>query len=109
MVITCMYMYISIFVCQCSNNSKGVYCRELIDPFESNSCHNNGQCQRDKDNCKWHSNLNHIGKSCEIYQTSCLAQPCQNNERCFDRNNTNECQCSFNYDGKYGAKSIDLC
>ena len=28
---------------------------------------------------------------------------------CFDPNNTNECECSFNYDGKYGEKSIDLC
>ena len=43
---------LSKLVCHCSNNSKGVYCPQLIDPFESNSCHNNGQCQRDKDNYK---------------------------------------------------------
>ena len=81
----------SKLVCQCSNNSKGVHCKELIDPFESNSCHNDGQCQCDKDNYKWYSYLNHIGKRYDIYQTPCLSEPRQNNERRFDRHNTNEC------------------
>ena len=81
---------LSKLVCQRSYDSKGVYCRELIDLFESKSCHNNGQCQRGKDNYKWHFSLNHIGKRYDIYQTPCFAQPYRNNERYFDRNNTNE-------------------
>ena len=38
----------------------------------------------------------------------CLAEPCENNERCFGHNKISDCRCSFNYDGKYGEKSIDL-
>ena len=74
----------SKLVCQRSYDSKGVYCRELIDLFESKSCHNNGQCQRGKDNYKWHFSLNHIGKRYDIYQTPCFAQPYRNNERYLD-------------------------
>jgi len=70
---------------------------------------NNGQCQRINNSYKCNCSSSYTGHHCEIYQTSCLSQPCQNYGKCFDHNNTFECQCPFNYQGKFCEESIDLC
>ncbi|CAF4538112.1 unnamed protein product, partial [Rotaria magnacalcarata] len=39
----------------------------------------------------------------------CLSQPCQHHGKCFNHNNTFECQCPLNYQGKNCEQAVDLC